>query len=86
MDGITGTALLTDYLKSLGLDAAWRIPSGDDAYGLSIQAVEEFAAACCTLIITVDCGISCLNEIRLANELSVDVIVTDHHEPREELP
>jgi single-stranded-DNA-specific exonuclease len=86
VDGITGTVLLTDYLKSLGMDVTWRIPTGDDAYGLSIRAVEEFAAAYGTLIITVDCGISCLNEIRRANELSVDVIVTDHHEPREELP
>jgi single-stranded-DNA-specific exonuclease len=86
VDGITGTALLTSYLSSLGLDVSWRIPNGDEAYGLSVRAVEEFAAADGTLIITVDCGISCLNEIRRAGELSVDVIVTDHHEPREELP
>jgi single-stranded-DNA-specific exonuclease len=86
VDGITGTALLTGYLRSLGLDADWRIPSGDEAYGLSVQAVEEFAAACGTLIITVDCGISCIGEIGRAKELSVDVIVTDHHEPRDELP
>ncbi|MDR1099845.1 MAG: single-stranded-DNA-specific exonuclease RecJ [Treponema sp.] len=86
VDGITGTVLLTSYLKSLGLDISWRIPNGDEAYGLSMQAVEEFAAAYGTLIITVDCGISCINEIRRARQLSVDVIVTDHHEPREELP
>jgi single-stranded-DNA-specific exonuclease len=86
VDGITGTVLLTSFLKSLGLDVSWRIPNGDEVYGLSAGAVEEFAAAYGTLIITVDCGISCLNEIRRANELSVDVIVTDHHEPREELP
>jgi single-stranded-DNA-specific exonuclease len=86
VDGITGTVLLASYLKSLGLDVTWRIPNGDDAYGLSIRAVEEFAAAYGTLIITVDCGISCFNEIKRAGELSVDVIVTDHHEPREELP
>jgi single-stranded-DNA-specific exonuclease len=86
VDGITGTVLLTDYLKSLGLDVTWRIPNGDEAYGLSLQAVEEFAAAYGSLIITVDCGISCISEIRRARELSVDVIVTDHHEPREEVP
>jgi single-stranded-DNA-specific exonuclease len=86
VDGITGTVLLTSFLKSLGLDVTWRIPGGDEAYGLSTQAVEEFAAAYGTLIITVDCGISCFNEIKRANELSVDVIITDHHEPREELP
>jgi single-stranded-DNA-specific exonuclease len=86
VDGITGTVLLASYLKSLGLDISWRIPSGDEAYGLSREAVEKFAADSGTLIITVDCGISCLEEIRLAGQLSVDVIVTDHHEPREDLP
>jgi len=86
VDGITGTVLLTEYLSGMGLDVSWRIPGGEDAYGLSMQAVEEFAAGHGTLIITVDCGISRLAEVRRANELSVDVIVTDHHEPQEELP
>ena len=86
VDGITGTVLLTEYLAGLGLDVSWRIPGGDDPYGLSMEAVEEFAANYGTLIITVDCGISRLAEIKRANELSVDVIVTDHHEPQEELP
>jgi single-stranded-DNA-specific exonuclease len=86
VDGITGTALLSGYLASTGMDAGWRIPGKDDPYGLSLKAVEEFAAASGTLIITVDCGISCNKEIRRANELSVDVIITDHHEPQEELP
>jgi len=86
VDGITGTVLLTEYLESMGLDVTWRIPGADDPYGLSLEAVEEFAAAYGTLIITVDCGISRLDEIKRANELSVDVIVTDHHEPQDELP
>ncbi|MDR1318005.1 MAG: single-stranded-DNA-specific exonuclease RecJ, partial [Treponema sp.] len=86
VDGITGTVLLADYLKSIGIDVSWRIPSGEESYGLSIKAVEEFAAAYGTLIITVDCGISRTAEIKRANELSVNVIVTDHHEPQEELP
>ncbi|MCL2763221.1 MAG: single-stranded-DNA-specific exonuclease RecJ [Treponema sp.] len=86
VDGITGTVLLTEYLAGIGMDVRWRIPGGDDPYGLSLEAVEEFAADYGTLIITVDCGISRLAEIRRANELSVDVIVTDHHEPQEELP
>jgi single-stranded-DNA-specific exonuclease len=86
VDGITGTVLLTEYLTSLGMDVTWRIPAGDESYGLSIEAVEEFAAAYGTLIITVDCGISRNAEIKRANELSLDVIVTDHHEPQEELP
>ncbi|MDR1576091.1 MAG: single-stranded-DNA-specific exonuclease RecJ [Treponema sp.] len=86
VDGITGTALLTEYLAGLGMDVTWRIPAGDESYGLSIAAVEEFAAAYGTLVITVDCGISCNAEIKRANELSLDVIVTDHHEPPEALP
>jgi len=86
VDGITGTALLASYLESIGMDITWRIPTGDEAYGLSMEAVEEFADNDGTLIITVDCGISRFGEIRRANELSVDVIVTDHHEPQDELP
>ncbi|MDR2160242.1 MAG: single-stranded-DNA-specific exonuclease RecJ [Treponema sp.] len=85
VDGITGTVLLTGFLRDLGMDVDWRIPVGEESYGLSAAAVEEFAAAG-TLIITVDNGISCHGEIRRAGELSVDVIVTDHHNPPEELP
>jgi len=86
VDGITGTALLAGYLESIGMDVTWRIPTGDESYGLSLDAVENFAANDGTLIITVDCGISRFTEIKKANELSIDVIVTDHHEPQEELP
>jgi single-stranded-DNA-specific exonuclease len=86
VDGITGTVMLNEYLASIGVDVSWRIPGGDDPYGLSLEAVEEFSAAYGTLIITVDCGISRLAEIKRAAELYIDVIVTDHHEPQEELP
>ena len=86
VDGITGTVLLVEYLSGLGMDVTWRIPGGGDPYGLSMEAVEKFAADFGTLIVTVDCGISRLAEIRRANELSVDVIVTDHNEPQGELP
>ena len=86
VDGITGTALLAGYLESIGMDVTWRIPTGDESYGLSLEAVEDFAAKDGTLIITVDCGISRFSEIRRAGELSIDVIVTDHHEPQDELP
>ena len=86
VDGITGTALLAGYLESIGMDVTWRIPTGDESYGLSLEAVEDFAAKDGTLIITVDCGISRFSEIKRAGELSIDVIVTDHHEPQDELP
>ncbi|MDR0387761.1 MAG: single-stranded-DNA-specific exonuclease RecJ [Treponema sp.] len=85
-DGITGTVLLTGYLRSLGMDVSWQLPIGDDPYGLSIRAVEEFARASGSLIITVDCGISCIAEVEKANELGIDVIITDHHNPRDTMP
>ena len=86
VDGITGTVILTDYLQSLGMEVLWRIPINDEPYGLSIQAVEEFSSANCSLIITVDCGISNFAEIAYAGTLGLDVIVTDHHTPKSTLP
>lgn len=86
VDGITSTAILYGYLKSQGLDVSCRIPVGDDSYGLSMEAVDTFAKDYGTLIITVDCGISNVQEIAHANELGLDVIVTDHHNPPATLP
>lgn len=86
VDGITSTAILYNYMKKAGFDVTWRVPKGEDPYGLTVQAVEEFAAANGTLIITVDCGISCYEEVEKANSLGVDVIVTDHHNPPENIP
>ena len=86
VDGITSTALLADFLSRLGLDIRWRLPVRDEPYGLSMNAVETFAQENGTLIITVDCGISNLAEINRAGELNIDVIITDHHNPQEELP
>lgn len=86
VDGITSTTILYRCLKDMGMDVSWRIPSGEDTYGLSLKAVEEFAANYGTLIITVDCGISNNLEIDRAVELGIDVIVTDHHNPPENLP
>lgn len=86
VDGVTSTAILYGYLKEQGADVQWRIPVGDDAYGLSLDAVSDFAKDYGTLIITVDCGISNNTEIKKARELGIDVIVTDHHNPPEDLP
>ena len=86
VDGISAAALVIGFLSSLGMDVSSRIPTGDEPYGLSVQAVEEFAAAYGTLIITVDCGISNIQEVKRAGELGVDVIITDHHNPQEILP
>ncbi|MBN2657286.1 MAG: single-stranded-DNA-specific exonuclease RecJ [Spirochaetales bacterium] len=88
VDGITSTVIMTQMLRSLGLETRWAVPVGEDDYGLSIAAVEDFARDSGTLIITVDCGISAYDEIKRAAELGIDVLVLDHHNPREgeELP
>lgn len=89
VDGVTSTAILYGYLKSQGLDIQWRIPTGEDSYGLSIEAIDDFIKSTegyGSLIITVDCGISCVKEVAYANEKGIDVIITDHHNPPEELP
>ena len=86
VDGITSTTVLYEQLKSMGIDVSWRLPSGNDGYGLSMEAVDDFYNNNGTLIITVDCGISNTQEIAHAGELGIDVIVLDHHNPPEKVP
>ena len=86
VDGITSTAVLYDYLVSLGLDVSWRLPGGTDPYGLNKNAVDEFEKNYGSLVITVDCGISNVEEISYAASKGMDVIVLDHHTPPEVLP
>ena len=86
VDGVTSTAILYEQLVKMGIDVSWRLPLEDDGYGLNIAAIDDFAAQDGTLIITVDCGISNNDEIAHANNLGIEVIVTDHHNPPENLP
>ncbi|MCL2602182.1 MAG: single-stranded-DNA-specific exonuclease RecJ [Treponema sp.] len=86
VDGVSGAALLTGFFDSIEMDVTTRLPQGDEPYGLSIKAIDEFAAADGTLIITADCGISSTAEVLYAAELGIDVIITDHHNPQEEVP
>ena len=86
VDGITSTALLVEELRTLDLDVSFSLPKGDEPYGLLQSGVEEAARDHVTLIITVDCGISNVEEITLANSLGIDVIVLDHHIDGDELP
>ena len=86
VDGVTSTTILYDYLKQRNIDVRCRLPLESEAYGLSKQAVDDFAAEDGTLIITVDCGISNFEEIEYAASLGIDVIVTDHHNAPENLP
>lgn len=86
-DGITATALLTSYLEAMGADVLPYIPDRElEGYGLNLGAVRRLAEDGVQLIVTVDNGISALEEVRYAASLGVDVVVTDHHQPREVLP
>lgn len=87
VDGITSTAMLVSVLRRLGGDVSYYIPSRlDEGYGLHAQALEQICKEECHLIITVDCGISSVDEAVLAGEMGVDLVITDHHEPPPELP
>lgn len=86
VDGVTATTVLFNCLSSLGIDVRYRLPLGDDVYGLSMAAVDDFAKDNGTLIITVDCGISNNAEIAHAADLGMDIIVLDHHNPPAALP
>ena len=88
VDGITSTGLLCMFfVKWLGIKADYVIPNREfDGYGLSIAGVKEAHEKGISLIITVDCGITSVNEVEYAKTLGVDIIITDHHEPDRELP
>ena len=87
VDGITSITVLKKFLKERGLDVGYYIPNRlDEGYGLNKDAIEKIAEEGYKLIITVDCGISGIEEIKFAYEKGMEVIVTDHHEPLEELP
>jgi len=86
-DGTTGTAILVALLQRLGGKVAFHIPHRiDDGYGLKEGTIRELAEAGTKLIVTVDCGITALDEAKLARDLGVDLIVTDHHEMKADLP
>lgn len=91
VDGVCATAVLVRALRSLGADAAWYLPSrAEDGYGLAAATVDRLAArgpiasapAPGLLLITVDCGITAVEEVAHARDMGMDVIVTDHHQPR----
>ena len=87
VDGITSTCLLTDCLRSLGGQVTPYIPDRlEEGYGLNLEAIQTLAAQGVTLIVTVDCGITAVEEVQFAAGLGVDVVVTDHHECKDPLP
>ena len=87
VDGITSTCLLTDCLRSMGGQVTPYIPDRlEEGYGLNLEAIQTLASQGVTLIVTVDCGITAVEEVQFARSLGVDVVVTDHHECKDPLP
>ena len=86
-DGVTGTVLIVDALRQLGGEVSYYVPLRySEGYGMNVTAVRLLHEQGVQLIVTVDCGISNYEEIALAKELGIDVVVTDHHTPPEKLP
>jgi single-stranded-DNA-specific exonuclease len=87
VDGVCSTAILLRTLRALGADPAWELPSRfDEGYGLSTGAVERLAERGVGLLVTVDCGISAVEQVAAARAAGLDVVVSDHHLPGEQLP
>jgi single-stranded-DNA-specific exonuclease len=87
VDGICATSLAVLTLRLLGADVEWHLPSRfDEGYGLSSGTIARLAEEGCGLVLTVDCGITAVKEVAEAKALGVDVVVTDHHRPGDELP
>ena len=87
VDGITSTVLLVHYLRSQGADCIKHIPRRiEDGYGLGRDALRALRDQGVTLVVTVDCGITGVEEARFAREIGLDLVITDHHECKEVLP
>jgi single-stranded-DNA-specific exonuclease len=87
VDGICATVLAVLVLRELGADVEWHLPSRfDEGYGVNGHTLERLADEGCGLVITVDCGITAVEEVERACSLGLDVVVTDHHRPAERLP
>lgn len=87
VDGITSTALLVSYLRANGALVNFHIPDRiDEGYGINKGAIEKLKDAGCSLIISVDTGVTAIEEAGYAKELGMDVIITDHHRCKEQIP
>ena len=87
VDGITATCLLTDFLRGQGVACLSYIPGRlEEGYGLNPIAIHQLHSQGVSLIITVDCGITALEEAQLCKQLGIDLVITDHHECKENLP
>jgi len=87
VDGVTSVALMYLFLSEMGADVTYYIPKRlEEGYGLNCSAMDEIAERDTKLIITVDCGINAVKEVSYATSIGMNVIVTDHHQPSEEIP
>src|SRR5205809_6763491 len=86
-DGICATALAVLTLRELGADGSWDLPSRfDEGYGIAGETLTRLAEEGCGLVLSVDCGITAVEEVAEAKRLGLEVVVTDHHQPGERLP
>ncbi len=86
-DGVTSTAIVYSHLNTVGADVMYYIPERDgEGYGMNIPAIEELSRQGVKLIVTVDNGIASVEEVKRANELGIDVVITDHHRPQDVIP
>ena len=87
VDGICATSLAVLTLRELGADVDWHLPSRfEEGYGVSGDTISRLADEGCALLLTVDCGITAVEEVAAAKARGLEVIVTDHHRPGEVLP
>ena len=87
VDGITSTAVFVKYLRALGIDVVWHLPTREgEGYGLNNDAISEIVRDNVDLMITVDCGISGIEEVKFAKNAGLTVVVTDHHSPDSVIP
>lgn len=87
VDGVSSTSILCLYFESIGYQVEFYIPNRlEEGYGLNDEAIRQIGQMGTDLIISVDCGITSVNEVETARKLGIDVIITDHHEPQEKLP
>ena len=85
-DGVTATVILTAWLTGAGADVMWYIPTRAEGYGMRIDRLQKLKEEGVSLIVTVDNGISAVEEAKAAKELGIDVVITDHHRPGDVLP
>ena len=87
VDGTNGTAMLSTFLQSIGCEVAYFVPDRiNDGYGVSVSGIQKGKEFGASVLLTVDCGVTAVEQVDVANSLGFDVIICDHHKPGETLP